>query len=106
MDCTTELRNEIEELKAALKSLEERIIRYEDNDKFNPNDIRYTRLVDEKRILLQNLCELRAYYGQQCNFQLATPSSSSAAQIFHENGFSQDLPSAKRQKLNNSKYFC
>jgi hypothetical protein len=102
---TNEIKNEIEQLKVAMNSLEERIVKYEDNDNFNPSDIRYTRLVDEKRVLMQNLCDLRSVYSQS-TFHLNTPSASTAGQGLHENGFFHDLPSAKRQKLNNSRSFC
>ena len=53
------LLREIDKMKADVRKLEDRIFTYEANPNFNPDDVRYRRLLDEKQLLMGNLCELR-----------------------------------------------
>lgn len=53
------IRDELRRIRSDINKLELKILSFEGSFNFQPNDIRYTRLVEEKTVLLQNFCELR-----------------------------------------------
>jgi hypothetical protein len=80
-----ELKSEIDELKVDVKKLEDRIFTFEMNANFNPDDVRYQRLLSEKQLLLAHLCDLRTnIYTKALSFG------------------DGEGPAAKKQKLNNN----
>jgi hypothetical protein len=80
-----ELKSEIDELKVDVKKLEDRIFTFEMNANFNPDDVRYQRLLSEKQLLLAHLCDLRTnIYTKALSFG------------------DGEGPAVKKQKLNNN----
>lgn len=53
------LLHQIDLLRGDVDKVESRICAFEDSNKFQPHDIRYTRLLEEKKLLVENLCKLR-----------------------------------------------
>jgi len=72
MDC---FQIEFDRIRADIERIETRILWFEDNPKFQPTDIRYTRLLEEKKLLVKNLCELRINITAHNSFPISNTSS-------------------------------
>lgn len=60
---TAFLMDEVKRVREDVDKLESRISAMECAENFDGSDIRYRRLCDEKRTLVQNLCDLRIHVG-------------------------------------------
>ena len=97
----SDLKAEIDELKADVRRLEEKISSIEQKPTFKEDDFRYRRLVEEKHMLLEHLCQLRTNVYSKLMLQ---PTISSSENSHHNNGsVKSEFPASKRQKTNNSK---
>ncbi len=91
------LLHEIELLREDVDKVERRISALEDSNNFHPHDIRYTRLLDEKKLLVENLCKLRVNISSVGTLSSTTSSinvksESSVAKRPLDNGrFSNDI---------------
>ncbi len=64
---TAFLMEEVKRLREDVEKLESRISAMECAENFDGGDIRYRRLLDEKRTLVQNLCDLRIHVGSNAS---------------------------------------
>mmetsp|Transcript_27904 Transcript_27904/g.30499 ORF Transcript_27904/g.30499 Transcript_27904/m.30499 type:complete len:293 (-) Transcript_27904:207-1085(-) len=97
----SDLKAEIVELKADVRRLEEKISSIEQKPTFKEDDFRYRRLVEEKHMLLEHLCQLRTNVYSKLMLQPTTSENS-----HHNNGnVKSEFPASKRQKTNNKRGF-
>lgn len=59
MDPLILIIEELERIRYDINKIEILIINLENTILFNPNDTKYIRLINEKEILLKNLCDIR-----------------------------------------------